>query len=154
LGNLSSLSIDLINPLLNSYSISGGTTAGDESSSYDSSYSTTESSSESSEPVTKKTVPVTKKPVEEPEKAPVKPAEKPVVQLPVKQKVVENVGVLKKGFVMPDHEPTDEELAELEAKLKMVRRLEAVVRLFCVLLSLFLCFLVCSAMLFSDPLEC
>lgn len=123
LGNLGNLGLDLINPLLNSYSISGGKTEGDSSSSYESesTFSSTEETSESSEPV----IPVKKpEPVKKPVIAePVKPApvvvtqQKPVAQLPANKNA--NV-VIKKGFVLPDHEPTDEELAELSAKLQAV----------------------------------
>lgn len=106
--------MDLINPLLNSYS-SGGKTEGDSSSSYESTFSTTEETSESSEPiVVKKVEPVKQKPVAEPVKAVAQP--KPVQQPAAKPANV----VIKKGFVMPDHEPTDEELAELSAKLQAV----------------------------------
>jgi serine/threonine protein phosphatase PrpC len=101
LGNLGTLGLDLINPLLSSYSISGGKTTEGDSSSYESSFSTTEESSESSVEVVKKVV------------EPVKPVK--ALQQPAKTANI----VMKKGqFVMPDHEPTDEELAELEAKLK------------------------------------
>lgn len=107
LDNLNSLSADLINPLLNSYSSNSGGKGDESSSSYGSSFSTseTETESESSEeivakPIKKATVPV--------KSAPVKSA--PIKQPP------QNV-VIKKGFVMPEHEPTEEELLELEAKL-------------------------------------
>lgn len=110
LGNLGNLGLDLINPLLNSYS-SGGKTEGDSSSSYESTFSTTEETSESSEPiVVKKVEPIKKPVVAEPVKAQPKPVQQPATK-------PANI-VIKKGFVMPDHEPTDEELAELSAKLQ------------------------------------